>query len=103
MHHSHYKYKQMLWGKTTRRKNARSSARQRYSSYEAGVFPEGGLEVGLVIFFRSPLHANQFILARNEDTICILKSNTGQENFRTVARHNKCSFLQVRKESGSPV
>ena len=57
----------------------------------------------LVIFFRSPLHANQFILARNEDTICILKSNTGQENFRTVARHNKCSFLQVRKESGSPV
>ena len=57
----------------------------------------------LVIFFRTPLHANQFILARNEDTICILKSNTRQENFRTVARQIKCSFLQVRKESGSPV
>ena len=26
-----------------------------------------------------------------------------KKNFRTVARHNKCSFLQVRKESGSPV
>ena len=33
----------------------------------------------------------------------ILKSNTRQENFSTLARHIKCSFLQVREESGLPV
>ena len=32
--------------------------------------------------------------------ICILKSNPRQEDFRTVARHIKCLFLQVRGESG---
>ena len=31
------------------------------------------------------------------------KSNTRQEDFRTVARHNRCSFVQVREEGGSPV
>ena len=30
----------------------------------------------------------------------ILKSNPRQEDFRTVARHIKCLFLQVRGESG---
>ena len=33
----------------------------------------------------------------------ILKSNTREENFSTLARHIKCSFLQVREESGLPV
>ena len=33
-------------------------------------------------------------------TICILKSNPRHEHFRTVARHIKCLFLQVRGESG---
>jgi len=32
-----------------------------------------------------------------------MKSNTRQENFRTSARHIKCSFLLVREESGLPV
>ena len=35
--------------------------------------------------------------------IRILKSNTRQENFSTLARHIKCSFLQVREESVLPV
>ena len=56
----------------------------------------------LVIFFKSPLRANLFILARNEDfkTICTLKSNPRLADFRTVARHIECLFLQVRGESG---
>ena len=33
----------------------------------------------------------------------ILKSNTQEENFSTLARHIKRSFLQVREESGLPV
>ena len=34
----------------------------------------------------------------------ILKSNTREENFSTLARHIKCStFLQVREESDLPV
>ena len=33
----------------------------------------------------------------------ILKSSTQEENFSTLVRHIKCSFLQVRKESGLPV
>ena len=33
----------------------------------------------------------------------ILKSSTQEENFSTLARHIKCSFLQVREESGLPV
>ena len=33
----------------------------------------------------------------------ILKSNTQEENFSTLVRHFKCSFLQVREESGLPV
>ena len=30
----------------------------------------------------------------------ILKSSTQEENFSTLVRHIKCSFLQVREESG---
>ena len=36
-------------------------------------------------------------------TICILKSNTRQENFHTLDIFIKCSFLQVREEGGLPV
>ena len=32
-----------------------------------------------------------------------MKSHTRQDNFRTLARHIKCSFLPVREESGLPV
>ena len=30
----------------------------------------------------------------------ILKSSTQEANFSTLAQHIKCSFLQVREESG---
>ena len=33
----------------------------------------------------------------------ILKSSTQEENCSTLARHIKCSFLQVSEESGLPV
>ena len=33
----------------------------------------------------------------------VLKSNTREENFSTLARHFKCSFLQVCEETGLPV
>ena len=33
----------------------------------------------------------------------ILKSSTQEANFSTLVQHIKCSFLQVREESGLPV
>ena len=34
---------------------------------------------------------------------CEMKILTQEENFSTLAQHIKCSFLQVREESGLPV
>ena len=83
--------------KTTRRKKCQIFASVMYFSYQAGVSPEGGLEVGQTKPFARK------IIYSGAKCICILKSNTRQETFSTLARHIKCSFLQVREESGLPV
>ena len=76
-----------------------------YSSYQAGVSPESGLEVGQTPSFSLEALCAQTNLFWREMKInnMYTKSNTRQEDFRTVARHNRCSFVQVREEGGSPV
>ena len=50
--HSHYKYKQMSWEKNDEeKKKCQIFASVMYSSYQAGVSPEGGLEVGQTLWF----------------------------------------------------
>ena len=51
----------------------------------------------LVIFLEALCAQTNLFWAKCRLTICILKSNTRQENFSTLARRIKCSFLQVRE------
>ena len=56
-----------------------------YSSYQAGVPPSGGLEVGQTLWFFLEALCAQTNLFWREMKIkkMYLKSNTRQENFRT--------------------
>ena len=61
-----------------------------YSSYHAGVSPEGGLEVGQTLWiFGKPLARKlRYSEAKWWLTKCILKSNTRQVNFRTFEKRD---------------
>ena len=65
---------------TTRRKKCQIFASVMYSSYQAGVSPEGGLEVIFLGAFCA--QTNLFWRKMKIKKMC-LKSNTRQENFRT--------------------
>ena len=57
-----------------------------YSSYQASVSPEGGLEVGqtcLVIFLEALCAQTNLFWREMKIKKMYLKSNTRQENFRT--------------------
>ena len=71
--HSHCKHKQMSWEEMTGKKKMTDLrlGNVLYSSYQAGVSPEGELEVGqTLLFFEKPFACKliNFILAWNEDT-----------------------------------
>ena len=71
---------------TTRRKKCQIFASAMYPSYQAGVSPEGGLEVGrrTLCFFLEALSEQTNLFCREMKIKKIyLKSNTRQENFRT--------------------
>ena len=98
----------MLWGKKQQGgKKCQILALTMYSSYHASVHvsPGGGLEVGQTLWVFEKPFACKLIYsgAKWRLTICILESNTQQENFCTLTQHIKCSFLQVCEESGLSV
>ena len=93
--------KQMSWEETTRKKKMTDlclgNVFQLPSRRISRKWTRSG--TNLVIFLEA-ICAQTNLFCRE---MKILKSNTREENFSTLARHIKCSFLQVREESGLPV
>ena len=94
--HSHYKYRQRRGKKKARRKKCQVFASVMYSSYHAGLSPEGGLEVGQTLWFFA--HKLIYSGAKWRLTMCTLKFNPRQEDFRTAARHIKCLFFKYAEK-----
>ena len=95
--HSHCKYKQMSWEETTGKKKTDlrlDNVFQLPSRRISRRWTRSG--TNLVIFIEA-------ICAQTNLFWCEMKILTQEENFSTLAWHIKCSFLQVREESGLPV
>ena len=96
--HSHCKYKQMSWEETTGKKKMTDLRLDNVFQLPSRRISRRWTRSGtnLVIFLEA-------ICAQTNLFWCERKILTQEENFSTLARHIKCSFLQVREESGLPV
>ena len=99
--HSHCKYKQMSWEEMTGKKKMTDLRLGNVFQLPSRCISRRWTRSGtnLVIFLEA-ICAQTNLFWRE---MKILKSNTQEENFSTLARHIKCSFLQVWEESGLPV
>ena len=99
--HSHCKYKQMSWEETTGKKKMTDLCLGNVFQLTSRRISRRWIWSGtkLVIFLEAICMQTNLFWREMK----ILKSNTREENFSTLARHIKCSFLQVCEESGLPV